>query len=481
MIGLGILLVGGIASLTLTVVALIRPKHVWPLLVVASILGSGLMPNRLSVIDELLVGGVVFAALGALSIGFVGKGAWKLDRVARLHIFLFLLLSGYLVIQSFVGIAELGGLRKMRWVLFYGLLGLLPLVLRAGRFPIPSRRQTTLIITLGTLAYLLVYILHGISAEFLREQGWREIQRAEWGTTAYVLLPIAIAIPAIISLIGDQSRLYRRAGWITFATIIFAVVFYESRIGLVVVGAFCIMMFPGMGLNRSVKVLFAGVAGLLIFTSIPFLPGNRSITSVAQDLTTSGSAFFREPTSAARSRDLDRYFYTSVAFPSISGDWTRFLFGYGFRVNGTIISTELQKLYDDYFNERRFVVPDDVSVEAFTALVVDSGVVGLLLLVLNFLLVAYQIIREKANKYRYVLLTSLGSLFFWMFVINLLDILLFYVAIMPSGILVILARPDGSEIVEPSPAFGGAPHRKEGERAARTMHAGMREDRNQRR
>lgn len=99
----------------------------------------------------------------------------------------------------------------------------------------------------------------------------------------------------------------------------------------------------------------------------------------------------------------------------------------------------------------------DTVTEAFTALVVDTGLVGLLLLVANFGLVALQVLRNKADRYRYVLLTSVLVLFLWMFVINLLDITLFYLAVMPSGLLLLMARPSEEVLAEsvPQPSWRG--------------------------
>ena len=90
--------------------------------------------------------------------------------------------------------------------------------------------------------------------------------------------------------------------------------------------------------------------------------------------------------------------------------------------------------------ERPKAYDEDVSTEAITNLLVDTGMVGLLLLLINFVLVALQIFRFKGNPNRNVLVLSLFIMFGWLFVINIVDVTLFYLMIMPYGFLIQLSR-----------------------------------------
>jgi O-antigen ligase len=87
-------------------------------------------------------------------------------------------------------------------------------------------------------------------------------------------------------------------------------------------------------------------------------------------------------------------------------------------------------------------------VEGFTALVVDSGGIGLVLLLANLVMVGRSIVRERDNPNRGLLLFSLFCIFMWLFVISLSDNTLFYLAIIPQGILVQLSKGTGWEGTE---------------------------------
>jgi len=99
-------------------------------------------------------------------------------------------------------------------------------------------------------------------------------------------------------------------------------------------------------------------------------------------------------------------------------------------------------------SHRAELLGEKVGVEGFTALVVDSGGIGLVLLLANLVMVGRSIVRERDNPNRGLLLFSLFCIFMWLFVISLSDNTLFYLAIIPQGILVQLSKGTGWEGTE---------------------------------
>ena len=141
--------------------------------------------------------------------------------------------------------------------------------------------------------------------------------------------------------------------------------------------------------------------------------------------------------------DIDRHAHIHVSVTSISSDPSTLLFGHGFRQHGWIISQHLRSFY--YAHHRPDIarrVKDDSSTEGFTALIVDTGIVGLFLLGANLFLLAWRIFRQKIGWDGVILVSAIGVLFLWLFVINLLDVGVYYIAIMPSGLLCLLAQPN---------------------------------------
>jgi O-antigen ligase len=91
-------------------------------------------------------------------------------------------------------------------------------------------------------------------------------------------------------------------------------------------------------------------------------------------------------------------------------------------------------------------------------LAVETGLVGLLLLGVNLIMLAWQVMRQTSRASRLVFLWAVVLLALWLFVINILDITLFYLAIMPSGLLLLMARSPGEKTLpDLSPAV--ASHR----------------------
>jgi len=202
---------------------------------------------------------------------------------------------------------------------------------------------------------------------------------------------------------------------------------------------------PALGIKRLTGVLILSCFIFSVFLSFIWA-GERDLDYMINDILLSGSAAYQDnegPDSVGPGRDIDRWLHIQVAFTAVNENWITLLFGHGYRSSGMVISTHLYELYRVFLPDKAMYVRDDESTEAFTAFLVETGLIGYMLLLLNFICVGLQIFREKNNPYRFVLLGSLCLLFLWMVVINILDITLFFMAIMPSGLLVLLARKMG--------------------------------------
>lgn len=428
-----------LAGLAVTAIVAIRPKRVWSLLIAGSIITSGMMPRGYTLVDELSTAFLILGAFLMIAITSETRVRMDADRIARLHQFFFSLMIAYMIFQSARGLVELEDLRKIRWVAFYGVIGLLTIVLRIRGFTLPSRRQVIWTVTLSTLVYVTVYTLHGLMAELFGASRW-DLQLVWWGTPAYTLLPVAVAMPAVIFCLKDRDQRHRNTGWITLVVTIIAALYYDSRVALLSILMLLIVALPRLGIKRFAVGLLWFVVVLSVFLSLIW-PSYRDLRFFAEDLFGSASALWRRQEDVSRARDIDRYAHMQVAFPSIADNWKTLLFGHGYRAHGRVISPHLRALYEEYGRaDLAAGVQDDQSTEGFTALLVDTGIVGLLLLIANFLVVAWQVLHEKTNRYRLVILSSLIMLFLWLFVINILDITLFYLAIMPSGLLLLMAR-----------------------------------------
>lgn len=437
-----LILYGIIGTILIGVVAL-KPRLFWPILIMVTVGTAGVMVGgKYTFLDEYLAGCILFGGFLAISMGATTLRKSQEDIWNQFHRWIFLLMVVYMIAQSFRGLIVLESLRKIRWVVYYGMWGIIAFIISKKGFPVPNARKLLLIISGSALVYLIIYLAHGVFTEVVRGISRFEVQPGEWSTSAYALFPLVITVPSAIFLIRDRSYKYRQVGWATLIVAILASFYYFSRVGSLVIFGFLFVSLFKMGFRR---VIFLLLCFIFIF-SLYF--GVSSRTELAEG----ASSFFRgELLGSAQSilsRDLakvdvGRMAHLQSGFVSIMENWKSFLFGYGFRTHGFIIGSHLAEAYEDIgLTElaKRVKVKESVSTEGFSALLIDAGLVGMLFLGANFLFVARDILFKKKHPHRIILLLSLLFAFLWLLVINMVDIMLFYLMIMPNGLLLQLSR-----------------------------------------
>lgn len=421
-------------GIILLVAVALKPRLFWPALIVAAVFAAGLSIRGYTIFDEYFIGCVLAGGLLSISVGATHLYRRKEDIWEYLHRWIFYLFVIYMVVESVRGMLILESVEKSRWVVFYGMLGIIAFVVSKKGFPVPNARKVSLIVSASATIYLIVYLLHGfLFTEVFRGISRFAIQPGEWSTTAYALFPLVVAIPAAIYLIQDKNHQYRWIGWATLILAILAAFYYLSRVSWLVIFGFLFISLFKLGIRRVVLLI---ICFLLIFSLLFGITGKAALTE-------RGRAFFGELWGTVEAiqiskpaHDIERQAHWQVGFVSISENWGTFLFGYGFRTHGWVISPQLKKLFEEKGRpDLAAKVRDDQSTEGFTALLVDTGLVGILLLGMNFLLTARKVFIQKKNPNRTLLLLCILFAFLWLPVINMLDIMLFYLLIMPQGLL----------------------------------------------
>lgn len=425
--------------LAATVITATRPRLAWVSLISGSIITTGLMPLGFTIVDELIIGSILSGCLIRIFLSRETRLRIDPDPVARLHLIFFTFLIGYLIFQSTRGMIILSSPRKIRWVLFFAMVGLLPILLNTRGFILPSRNQTITSILVSTLVYQLIYVHTGIFAEHILGLTRWDLQLTWWGTSAYTMLPVSVAVPAVLLSMRDTSSNTRFLGYMTLLAIIISAFYYDSRVAILSILGFFLVSFPRIGFKKFSFVAAVFLTVFLIFT----LSRNIDIRFFMSDLVKSVYSPSDSAWEQNKIGDIDRHAHIHVSVTSISSDPSTLLFGHGFRQHGWIISQHLRSFY--YAHHRPDIarrVKDDSSTEGFTALIVDTGIVGLFLLGANLFLLAWRIFRQKIGWDGVILVSAIGVLFLWLFVINLLDVGVYYIAIMPSGLLCLLAQPN---------------------------------------
>ncbi len=420
----GVVMVGFVA---------IRPKALWETVIFVSIVSCGVFVCGYPVLDEVFLGCILLGALLAISVG--GLSRRKSGR-NRLHAQIFFLLVAYMVFQSIRGLPSTEDwLRTSRWIIFYGMLGMLSYVVRKWDFPVPSARKVLLVVVAGTGVYLSLYVGHGIFSEYVRGISRWDVQGVEWAGSAYAVFPLVVGMPAALLCANDRARVWKCAGYGLFGIMMVSAFYYLSRISWLAILAFFIISPTVLRLKKVILFIFlAFLTGMLI----SFSTGEDILKDIAKygNMVVESARALYVP----RSTDIDRQLHLRSSFLTASKDWTTLMFGYGTSSHHHVMRPDLQELYNEYLPGVE--VKDFVRTTGFAALVVDTGLLGLLLLLGNFLLSARAVVRRigpRLRGRRVVLLLGIALTFLWILVTNVQDMVLFYLLVFPFGIFVQLS------------------------------------------
>jgi hypothetical protein len=430
-----ILLVLTIGSILTGLVAK-KPKLFWPLLLIVNILGVGPSLMKYFFWDKVLTGFIVLGALMRLS---VDKG--QPGNVVRRddHKLIFILWIGYMIIESTRGVMVNSDPRIIFWILVYAMLGLLSLILyRRGRdFPFPPIRQFSLIVLVTVLVYNIALLAYGIiienvlgiqygrfAAQFLFRDSF------VWSPPSISSYPTLIGMPAVIFAMNDKSFRVRMLVLVTLAMMIAAAFYYDSRAAYIIIFCIVLVSLRKIRLSKIITII------LIFLPLFYYFTGKRTISDFfSEEIFKSADMVW-----APSSRDLPRQKHTVAAFMRLSDNVVTFFVGDGMYSHKTTMIPFMAKAYEGMPAETVVIksqeLRDDdfLRTNAFSALLIDTGVIGMLTLILLFIFTAYKVIARN-GPHRVVLLATLVLAFMWQFSVNTTGIFLFYLLFMPCGLV----------------------------------------------
>ena len=342
----------------------------------------------------------------------------------------------YMLAQSFYSLILWQDWRITRWILYYGILGILLCISSEKDFNLPHPKQTALIITGSALFYFRSYLIYGLFCENVRGIGRFAMQGIEWSGSAYAVFLLVIAIPAAIILLNQRSH-YQFIGWVALILMMVTGFYYDSRISCLSILAFIIVSISLINFKKVIILLICYLVLLCYISTGPCL--GKWVDKTKEHIVNT----YRNASDlwAPQQNDLDRNLHLKASFTAVNANWKRRMFGYGIHSHHYVMGCYLQPLYAKYLPNSK--VRRITRTTGFPALLIDTGWVGILLLFLNFLFVAHTILahtRWRLKTYRYLFLSSLLILFLWPLVSNIQDIMLFYFLIMPSGLIIQLTN-----------------------------------------
>lgn len=324
------------------------------------------------------------------------------------------------------------------------MLGILSFVISSGDFPIPDKRKIALVVAWSALLYFIAYLAQGFYAEVVCGISRFDTQGASWSGSAYAVFPMVIAIPAALYLLRYKSR---NRCWLAVAVIITSLIvalYYDSRTSFLVILAYLAVSPIVLGYSRTALFLAVSSAVCLAVLGWFYFYGDwgkfvGQIQGYVNMLSETVAAIW-----SPRFSDVGRFVHDQAGFMAIGKNLSTALFGYGVNSHKFVIGPYLEMLYRAKLPGITIPVGNLVRTTGFTALLVDTGYIGILLLALNFAFTACEIMIQK-TRIRIAMFLALTIAFLWLFVSNIQDIVLLYLMIMPFGLLLQLSRSGAAQ------------------------------------
>jgi hypothetical protein len=414
-----------IIGLILILLLILRPYLIKPAIIAVLIGTAGLVIKGRLLVDKYFMAIIALAIIFIICIDrfrFIKKPQKEIDT---LHQWIFFLMIGYLIIQALRSALVYDRIGPLIWIIYFIMLGILSFFLTHNNLPKLDRKKISLIIVVSTLFYLTIYLVDGYVAEKIRGITRWSLQGMEWSYTANAVFALVIAPAAAIFLLKSEKRWHKILGITFFIISSVTAYYYRSDSAWIALLSFLIVS-PTIFSFR--KVILWYLIFLILIALLAIINRNyfNFIVNFPERLISVVFAMFNGR------GDFDRYIHLRIPFRTIEGNAIYALFGHGFDSYKIVLIPYLEKAYNTHIVT--------VSTTGFSALLVDTGLVGFILLFLNFIFTAIKIIIQKNNPGKIILLTSLTITAMWLPITQVLGVILFYFLIMPGGLLIQLSE-----------------------------------------
>ncbi len=431
-----------------------RPEFYWTYLIIGLVFTVPLAIGGYTWYDEFFAGGYLLANL---------PGKMRIKNKAS-HI-LFIIFLCYMILQAFRGIvffSEVGfgdAIKKVRWVAFFTLVFFLFLKITSEKVEAYYDRNLPYKVTIAGLVFNVIYLMFGAvslyvsgSTGFTQNAMISDVYRLDtspllaiFGSTAYTASVLFVIVPAALISIKNDTLRSAKFAWLVLALALATQVLFLSRSGMLAITIFLVLFFFQNWRSRRVLhglvvfsiLVFSAVVIQDFFNEIPFAVIFEDLKNT---LHLGDASRFNVDL-----QDIDRKIWNYSAVLALSDNPLNMLFGHGLRTSGYVVAPYV---YELFLEARGFAsYNDDVATPAFAALAVDTGVVGLLLILALWGTCLTQIY-SKVRKLNLFMLFGPTVFILHLFVINIFDVMFLYLALMPSGLYQALAEKRSSIPVE---------------------------------
>ena len=149
-------------------------------------------------------------------------------------------------------------------------------------------------------------------------------------------------------------------------------------------------------------------------------------------------------TELIETRDLDRHIHLLASLESINIDLKHFLFGYGFRSEGVILSKSVFYYYQTYLPNLNFYTElnNQNNIDSFgiPALIVNYGISGIMLLSIYITFFCRNLFTKTNLEFKIIITLILSFTLMRLYGNNFLSDYFLYALIMPNGFLMMFKK-----------------------------------------
>ena len=436
---------------------LLSPQKIATILIISAMFFSGIMLFGVCLLDEffLTASAILFAKI--FFAPFKNKNLLTLN----FHELFFVLLILFLFSNSVYGFIYWSSWRIIRWPVMF--ISLLPTIFLFRHRHINQMSHRLLLIV--TSLYLFCYLCQGFIAEQFIQISRFDTQGKWWSGSAYAVFISILGLPLSIKYIKDNYRT-KSDLLLPALTIILTMLvskYYQSRLLSLIIITYNVLAFFKIGWKKSILIMISymlicyvgqGTTAREDILSIINRPNSKNISKMLTNFTLLKNTSFDLETqiSAAtfnRPTDYDRRNMLLALVSAMSfrtNAWGEIILGRGCYSHHFQLGKYLEPL-----NSKDGLPPpksDMLRVSALAAFVFDFGLIGVLLLLVNLALVIHSFWqkKEKIPIIDRILLSSVPILACgWLTVSNILDVVLFYIIISPSGLIYIWKNRNTTE------------------------------------
>ena len=423
-----------------------KPLMFWPVLVGATVLTSGIFVLRFPIFDAWLAGMIVLGGIVSIINGSIPRKQLQ-QRDWVLLFFIFLL---HLFILSIIGLFVYDNIKAIRFSIIFSIIIAILYMVAQYDFPRLNHSQITRLIAYMGLFYYLLYLVHGlVFYQYVYTRGiWAGIGGFV-GAGAQTVINI-VAAPAAFILIFQEKGKHKFLGWTVLVLAIIVTSLADARGGMLAILLATLGVFFTYGFSRTIKVfLFVGVITVIIGTV--FFGRTQRIFELSEDIFSS--------VNIARGHQVYEYYGRHVH--AGKGDAGRFLlvrsgieallnenpfqsiFGSGTYGYYPVAGSYFKSVASEYGIEDTFPTSGAFGKEpprppALGAMIVEAGFLGLALILLCLAVVIRVTMFGTGLSLRrnnILIAIPLFSAMLWTYFGESQNIIMFYLLIMPYGII----------------------------------------------